>query len=232
MERLAEIARKTKETDIMITLNIDGRGAAKLDYPIGFMAHMLNTFARHGLFDIEVRADGDLEVDQHHLVEDTGIVLGQCFARALGDKRGIRRNGSCLFPMDETLARAAADISGRSFLFFEGQLSGAPLLAATRPDSPQTGLRLVGSGAGEAGFNFQTDTVEDFWQGFAGAAGCNLHLEILRGRSDHHKIEALFKAAARALRAACEYDERARDAIPSTKGSLGIPGFERPGVLV
>ena len=232
MERRVEIARKTTETDILLALNIDGRGEAKLDYPIGFMAHMLNTFARHGLFDIEIRAAGDLEVDQHHLVEDTGIALGQCFAKALGDKRGIRRNGSCLFPMDETLARAAVDISGRPFLFFEGQLSGAPLLAATRPDSPQTGLRLVTSGAGAEGFNFQTDTVEDFWQGFVNAAGCNLHLEILRGRSDHHKIEALFKAAARALRAACEYDERARNVIPSTKGSLGIPGFEGPGTLV
>jgi imidazoleglycerol-phosphate dehydratase len=232
VERKAEIARKTKETDITIALNIDGRGEAKLDYPIGFMTHMLNTFARHGLFDLEIRAAGDLEVDQHHLVEDTGIVLGQCFAKALGEKRGIRRNGSCLFPMDETLARAAADISGRPVLFFEGRLSGLPLLAATKQASPQAGRRLAASGSGEEVFNFQTDTVEDFWQGFVSAAGCNLHLEILRGRSDHHKIEALFKSAARALRAACEYDERARDAIPSTKGSLNIPGFEGPGVLV
>jgi imidazoleglycerol-phosphate dehydratase len=233
MERRAEIARKTKETDITIALNIDGEGEAKLDYPIGFMTHMLNTFARHGLFDLEIRASGDIEVDQHHLVEDTGITLGQCFAKALGDKRGIRRNGNCLFPMDETLALAAADISGRPFLFFEGRLSGMPMLAAPRPDSPQTGLRLVTSGAGEEVFNFQTDTVEDFWQGFVSAAGCNLHLEILRGRSEHHKIEAIFKAAARSLRAACEYDERARDAIPSTKGSLNIPGITGgPGVLV
>ncbi|MDR2480284.1 MAG: imidazoleglycerol-phosphate dehydratase HisB [Treponema sp.] len=223
MARCAEISRKTKETDITITLNIDGNGVAKLDYPIGFMGHMLNTFARHGLFDIGIKASGDIEVDLHHLVEDTGIVLGQCFAKALGDKRGIRRNGSCLFPMDETLARAAVDISGRPFLFFDGQLSGTPLVAA----APQTAC----GGSGDV-FHFQTDTVEDFWQGFVSTAGCNLHLEILRGRSDHHKIEALFKAAARSLRAACEYDERARDAIPSTKGSLGVPGFEGPGVLV
>jgi len=216
MSRTAEVSRKTKETSITIKLNLDGTGVAKLDYPIGFMAHMLNTFARHGLFDLEIDAKGDLEVDQHHLVEDTGIVLGQCFAKALGEKRGIRRNGSCLFPMDETLARAAVDISGRSFLFFDGQLGPAPLIAAA-DDTDKS-------------FQFQTDTIEDFWQGFTSAAGCNLHLEILRGRSDHHKIEALFKAAARSFRMACEFDERARDAIPSTKGSL--PGFDAPGVLV
>jgi len=214
MSRAAEIERKTKETDIKIKLNLDGTGLAKLDYPVGFMSHMLNTFARHGLFDIEVYARGDLEVDQHHLVEDTGIVLGQCFAKALGDKRGIRRNGSCLFPMDECLARAAADISGRPYLYFDGQLSGVPLVSAPENNAP---------------CDFQTDVIEDFWQGFAGAAGCNLHLEVLRGRSDHHKIEAIFKAAARALRCACEYDDRARDSIPSTKGSL--PGFDSPGVL-
>jgi len=216
MNRIAEVSRKTKETDISIKLNIDGTGIAKLDYPIGFMGHMLNTFARHGLFDLEITAKGDLEVDQHHLVEDTGIVLGQCFAKALGEKRGIRRNGDCLFPMDETLARAAVDMGGRSFLFFDGQLGAAPLIAVV-DDSDKP-------------FHFQTDTIEDFWQGFVGAAGCNLHLEIIRGRSDHHKIEALFKAAARALRCACEFDERARDLIPSTKGSL--PGFDAPGVLV
>jgi imidazoleglycerol-phosphate dehydratase len=169
------------------------------------MAHMLNTFGRHGLFDLTVKARGDLEVDQHHLVEDTGIVLGRCFAKAVGDKRGIRRAGSCLFPMDETLARAAADISGRPYLVFEAGLSGVPLVSGA-----------PGSGAA----SFQTDTVEDFWQGFAGAAGINLHLDILRGRSDHHKIEALFKAAARALREAVSADPRSPDLIPSTKGTL------------
>jgi len=216
MARIAEVERKTKETEIFIKLNLDGKGEAKLEYPVGFMAHMLNTFARHGLFDIEVRAKGDLQVDQHHLVEDTGIVLGQCFAKALGDKRGIRRSGSCLFPMDECLARAAVDISGRPFLFFDGQISGAPFVS-----TPENGTPV----------DFQTDVIEDFWQAFVSACGCNLHLEIIRGRSDHHKIEALFKAAARALRAACEIDDRARDSIPSTKGSL--PGlFDAPGVLV
>jgi len=204
MPRIAEIARKTKETDIKIKLNLDGKGTANLVYPIGFMTHMLNTFARHGLFDLEITASGDLEVDQHHLTEDTGIVLGQCFAKALGEKRGIRRCGSCLFPMDETLARAAVDISGRPFLYFDGQLSASPLI------STEDGKE----------YKFQTDVIEDFWQGFASAAGCNLHLEIIRGRSDHHKIEALFKAVARALRGACEIDERAQEIIPSTKGVI------------
>jgi imidazoleglycerol-phosphate dehydratase len=214
MSRTAEIERKTNETDIFIKLNIDGKGTAKLDYPVGFMTHMLNTFARHGLFDIEIRAKGDIEVDQHHLVEDTGIVLGQCFAKALGDKKGIKRNGNCLFPMDECLSRAAVDISGRPFLFFDGQLSGAPLIST--PDGTS--------------YDFQTDVIEDFWQGFVNSAGCNLHLEILRGRSDHHKIEAMFKAAAKSMRCACEIDERAKDSIPSTKGSL--PGLNTPTVLV
>ena len=215
MSRIGEIERKTKETDVFVKLNLDGKGDAKIVYPLGFMSHMLNTFARHGLFDIEVRAKGDLDVDQHHLVEDTGIVLGQCFAKALGDKRGVKRNGSCLFPMDETLACAAVDVSGRPFLYFEGQLSGTPLKSAQENGDQ---------------YDFQTDVIEDFWQGFVSAAGCNLHLEIIRGRSDHHKIEALFKAAARALRAACETDTRAKDVIPSTKGSL--PGFETQGVMV
>ncbi|MDR0760754.1 MAG: imidazoleglycerol-phosphate dehydratase HisB [Treponema sp.] len=205
MARTAEVKRTTRETDVFMRLDLDGRGEARLDYPIGFMAHMLNAFARHGLFDLEVRAVGDLEVDQHHLVEDTGIVLGRCFAQALGDKRGIGRSGSSLFPMDETLARAAADVSGRAFLVFNADLSGIP---------------LVSSPAGAGAASFQTDTVEDFWQAFVSAAGITLHLDILRGRSDHHKIEALFKAAARALREACGIDPRVEGRIPSTKGIL------------
>jgi imidazoleglycerol-phosphate dehydratase len=207
--RVGELRRTTKETDIAIKLNLDGDGEARLDCPVGFLVHMLNTFARHGLFDLELRCRGDLEVDQHHLVEDTGIVLGQGFARALGDRRGIRRNGSCLFPMDETLARAAVDISGRGFLVFSAGLSGMPLVSAVNG----------AAGSAETEF-FQTDTVEDFWQGFSSASGITLHLDVLRGRSDHHKIEALFKAAARALREACEIDPRSRDLIPSTKGIL------------
>jgi imidazoleglycerol-phosphate dehydratase len=204
VERIAEAGRVTGETDIRARVNLDGTGEAKLDTPIGFLNHMLHTFARHGAFDLEIRARGDLEVDQHHLVEDTGIVLGQVFGKALGDRRGIRRIGSCLFPMDETLARGAVDISGRPFLVFQGDLSGIPLVSA----------------ASGTAASFQTDTVEDFWRGFTTAAGLTLHLEILRGRSDHHKIEALFKAAARALREAAEPDPRLLDRVPSTKGVL------------
>jgi imidazoleglycerol-phosphate dehydratase len=163
---------------------------------------MAEAFAKHGLFDLEIRAKGDLCVDQHHLVEDTGIVLGQAFAKALADKRGIRRTGSCLYPMDETLARAAVDLSGRPFLHFDCGISGIPLVSAVE------------------GGTFQTDTMADFWQGFAFAAGCALHIDVLRGRSDHHRIEAVFKAASRALRDASEIDPRAPSAIPSTKGGL------------
>ncbi|MDR2210365.1 MAG: imidazoleglycerol-phosphate dehydratase [Spirochaetaceae bacterium] len=224
MERTAELHRKTGETDITLRLNLDGTGVLTQDYPIGFMAHMFSTFAKHGFFDLDIKARGDLEVDQHHLVEDTGIVLGQCFDRALGDKRGIRRVGSCLYPMDETLVRAAVDLSGRPFLVFNGDLSGIPLVAgAAFSPAPGGSPREYFSGA------FQTGTVEDFWHGFTGACGCALHLDVLRGRSDHHKIEALFKAAARALREACGIDPRGRDAIPSTKGVLASPGL--PGVL-
>ena len=213
--RYAELFRETKETSIKIKLDIDGIGEAKLNYPVGFMAHMLNTFARHGLFDLEISASGDLEVDQHHLIEDTGIVLGQCFTKALGEKRGIRRSGSCLYPMDETLARAVVDISGRPFLFFDGRFSSLPILSETLSAADASLYKFQTDT-----YKFQTDTIEDFWQGFVNAAGCNLHLEIIRGRSDHHKIEALFKAAARAFREACAIDERARDLIPSTKGIL------------
>jgi len=242
MSRTAEVERTTKETSIKIRLGLDGSGKAALDYPVGFMAHMLDTFARHGLFDLEVSATGDLHVDQHHLIEDTGIVLGACFAKALGEKRGILRNGSCLFPMDETLACAAVDLSGRPFLFFEGRLSGAPLVGTPREPLNKSAvpsafapcgaqMRLSSTDLIPIGLNqcfpcsFQTDAVEDFWQGFAGAAGCNLHLEVIRGRSDHHKIEAMFKAAARSLRAACGIDERARNLVPSTKGTLDGAGL-------
>ncbi|MDR2795157.1 MAG: imidazoleglycerol-phosphate dehydratase, partial [Spirochaetaceae bacterium] len=145
-----------------------------------------------------------------HLVEDTGITLGQAFSKALAGKKGIRRVGSCLYPMDETLVRAAVDLSGRPYLCFDGKISGIPLVSAG-PDG--------------GSFPFQTDTVADFWHGFTCAAACTLHIDTLRGRSDHHKIEALFKAAARALREACESDPRALDAIPSTKGCLAPPVY-------
>jgi imidazoleglycerol-phosphate dehydratase len=210
--RSAEIKRATRETDITVRLNLDGTGEARLEYPVGFMFHMLNTFAKYGHFDLEIKAAGDLWVDQHHLVEDTGIVLGQCFDKALGDRLGIRRNGFCLFPMDETLARAVVDVSGRACLVFEAGLSGIPLVSVSGGVQAQDGFR-----AGQS--SFQTDTVEDFWQGFVRGSMVTLHLDILRGRSDHHKIEALFKAAARALREACEIDGEAVG-IPSTKGVI------------
>jgi imidazoleglycerol-phosphate dehydratase len=168
MSRQAEIRRTTKETNIYVKLNLDSNRTAKLDYPIGFMKHMLNTFAKHGLFDIEIQAIGDIDVGQHHLVEDTGIILGQCFAKALGDKRGIVRCGYYLFLMDETLARVAVDVSGRGFLVFEADLTGIPLVSN--------------------GYSFQTDTVTDFWQSFTTVAGLTLHLDILRGRSDHPRF--------------------------------------------
>jgi imidazoleglycerol-phosphate dehydratase len=189
--RISEIHRTTRETDILIRLDLDGTGEAVLNYPAGFMAHMLETFARHGLFDLTVQGRGDLQVDNHHLFEDTGIVLGQCFAQALGEKRGIHRAGFCLFPMDETLSRAAVDLSGRPFLVFE-----VPLVSEAM------------------------NAIEDFWHGFVTGAACTLHLDILRGRSDHHKVESLFKAAARALREAVSLDPRAIESIPSTKGVL------------
>jgi imidazoleglycerol-phosphate dehydratase len=208
--RTAAVERVTKETSIAMKLNLDGRGEAKLDYPIGFMAHMISAFAKHGLFDIEIKASGDLEVDQHHLVEDSGLVFGQCFAKALGERRGIRRVGSCLFPMDETLARAAVDISGRPYLVFDADLSGEGSENAAGKHAADTG-----------GFpGFQADTVQDFWQAFVSTSGITLHLDILRGRSCHHKIEALFKAASRALREACAIDLSSPDQIPSTKGVI------------
>jgi len=206
----------------MMKLNLDGTGTAKLEYPIGFMAHMLASFAKHGLFDIEIRAKGDLEVDQHHLVEDTGIVLGQCFSQALGERRGIRRVGSCLYPMDEALVRSAVDISGRPYLVFNEEF---PVLPGGNPaGNPAENLteNPVGNAADIAAEipGFQVDTVQDFWQAFVSGAGITLHLDVLRARSCHHKIESLFKAAARSLREACEIDPRGSDSIPSTKGVI------------
>jgi imidazoleglycerol-phosphate dehydratase len=203
MERFADIKRKTKETDIAVKLNLDGTGITKLEYPIGFFKHMLDSFAHHGLFDIEMTAAGDLEVDQHHLIEDTGILLGRAFSQALGNKEGIKRTGSCLYPMDETLARAAVDLSGRPFFVCEYGTGGSP----------------------ENNSSFQADTIIDFWQAFSANAVCTIHLDILRGRSGHHKIEAMFKAAARALRDAVEIDIRAPERIPSTKGILDKGGL-------
>lgn len=203
--RAASVTRKTAETDIELLLCLDGSGECAVESPIGFLTHMLSAFCKHGLFDLRGRTAGDLDVDQHHLVEDTGIALGTAFAQALGDCRGIYRAGHFLYAMDETLARAAVDFGGRSFLVSNFELSGTPLVLRQ-----QDGSELY----------FQCDTFEDFWQGFVSNAKCSLHLDIVRGRSDHHKMEALFKAAARALRDAVAVDPRRRGAIPSTKGVI------------
>ena len=196
MKRVSEIERNTKETRISATLNIDGTGNAKIQTPIGFFNHMLEAFAKHGLFDIELKADGDLEVDQHHLVEDCGIVLGQVFKKALGDKRGINRAGYFVYPMDEALAVVAVDIGGRSYLQFDAEFK----------------RRLCGE--------LDTDLIEDFFHGFTVNAGANVVVRMPFGRSDHHKIEATFKAFAKSMKMACSIDPRAIEKIPSTKGII------------
>jgi imidazoleglycerol-phosphate dehydratase len=201
--RAARVERKTGETEIALELNLDGTGRCDVSCPIGFLGHMLASFCKHGMFDLSGGLRGDLEVDQHHLVEDAGIVLGQAFDRALADRAGIHRAGFFVYPMDETLARAAVDFGGRPYLVASLGLSGVPLVSG-----------------GDQSSAFQTDTVEDFWQGFVSGARCNLHLDVLRGRSDHHKIEAVFKAAARAIRSAVAVDTRAGGQVPSTKGTL------------
>ncbi|MDP8256792.1 MAG: imidazoleglycerol-phosphate dehydratase HisB [Candidatus Alcyoniella australis] len=196
MERTAEIERNTKETRIALSLNLDGDGSSQINVPIGFMEHMLETMARHGLFNITLKARGDLHVDSHHLVEDLGIVLGQAFDRALGERRGIRRAAHFLFPMDDSLAQAAVDLSGRSYLVYK--------------------VEFMGTRSGE----LELDLLRDFFRSFSEHARLNLHLALFYGDNDHHSAEALFKALARALRAAVELDPRAADQVPSTKGSL------------
>lgn len=196
MARIATIQRKTKETQIQLRLNLDGRGKSEISTGIPFFDHMLDLVTRHGGFDLRLKATGDLHVDQHHTVEDVGITLGEAVAAALGNKRGILRAGYFLMPMDETLAVAAVDFGGRSFCVIKAKFSAAK----------------VGG--------FQTDLVEDFFQGFAQAARANVHLRVLYGRSSHHQVEALFKAFARALRFAVSRDKRLRHVLPSTKELL------------
>ena len=195
MTRRAQIERKTSETAIRIDLTIDGRGESSIATKIPFFDHMLTLFARHSLVNLDVQADGDIEVDFHHTVEDTGIALGQAFAQALGEKRGIRRYGWALLPMDETLARVVVDFSGRPFLEYR-----APQAVAS-----------IGA------FAFQL--VEEFLRGFAVHAGTNLHVEILYGRDAHHMAEAIFKGLAKAVDQACQLDPRV-EGVPSTKGTL------------
>lgn len=194
--RSATVNRKTRETQIKMRLDLDGSGDCKIDTELGFLTHMLETFAKHGLFDLEAKVKGDLHVDQHHTVEDAGIVLGMVFKKTLGDKAGIQRAGFFNFPMDEALARVALDISGRPFLRWDVTFTH----------------QLVGE--------LEIGLFEDFFLGMTNALGMNLHIEVPYGRSDHHKIEAVFKAVARAMRMACTNEPRLRNKVLSTKGVL------------
>jgi len=194
--RSATIERITRETQIRGSLKIEGRGRYDISTGVRFLDHMLELFARHGGFDLTLHARGDLDVDQHHTVEDTGIVLGQLFAKALGERKGINRAGYFVLPMDETLAVVAVDLGGRPYLVYEDRVR----------------TRLVG--------DLQSELLEDFFHGFVTHAGANLHAKVLYGRSNHHKVEAIFKCFARAMRYACSKDARLKDELPSTKGLL------------
>jgi imidazoleglycerol-phosphate dehydratase len=194
--RRARIHRTTNETDVRIALTIEGHGRAKVNTGIRFLDHMMELFARHGVFDLELQAAGDLDVDQHHTVEDVGIVLGEAFTAALGSKRGILRAGYFVMPMDETLGVAAVDFGGRSIAVVDTKVS----------------TRLVG--------DLQSELVTDFFDGFSRGAKANVHIKTIYGRSNHHKIEALFKAFARSLRVACSKDKQLGRMLPSTKGLL------------
>jgi len=195
-ERIGIVERNTTETKISLRLNIDGKGSYVVSTGIRFFDHMLELFTRHGGFDLQLKCIGDLDVDQHHTVEDVGIALGEAFAEALGDKKGILRAGYFVMPMDETLAIAAVDLSGRVAYVVDDQV-----------DVPVVG-------------DLQSELVVDFFEGFARGARANVHVKVMYGRSNHHKIEAIFKAFARALRGACSRDERMRELLPSTKGLL------------
>ena len=194
--RNATVTRTTAETDITVEIDLDGTGTYDNDTGVGFFDHMLDQLARHSLIDMKVRAKGDLHIDDHHTVEDTGIALGQALAKALGDKRGIRRYGACLLPMDDALVRAALDLSGRPYMVWHVALP-----------TPRIGT-------------FDTELVREFFQAFSTHGGITLHVDALHGINSHHIAEAAFKAVARALREAVETDPRKADAIPSTKGAL------------
>ena len=194
--RMADITRRTAETDITLKLNLDGTGASDIDTGVGFLDHMLTLFAAHGRFDLTVKCEGDTEVDDHHTVEDVGICLGQAFAIALGDKRGICRYGQTILPMDEALILTAADLSGRAYLGYALEIP----------------TEKVGT--------FDTELVKEFFLAFVRCAAVTLHIRQMAGENSHHIIEGTFKSVARTLRAAVAVDEKCRDAIPSTKGVL------------
>jgi len=195
--RKAEISRKTTETNVKVSVNLDGNGTYAVKTGVGFFDHMMEQLARHSLIDIVLETKGDLHIDDHHTVEDSGIALGQAVAKALGERKGIRRYGACDLPMDETLSRCAIDVSGRPFLVFKVNFPHAK----------------IGT--------FDTELVREWFQAFAMNAGITLHIENAYGANSHHIAEASFKALARALRAAVEIDPRQADRIPSTKGTLG-----------
>ncbi|MCD8340923.1 MAG: imidazoleglycerol-phosphate dehydratase HisB [Clostridiales bacterium] len=194
-ERIGAVERNTKETKISLTLNLDGTGSSRIETGIGFFNHMLEGFARHGLFDLDVTCDGDLAVDCHHSIEDTGIVLGTAIREAVGDKKGIRRYGSCILPMDEALVLCAVDLSGRPYLVYDAAFTN----------------QSIGG--------MDTQMAKEFFYAISYAAGMNLHIKVLYGENDHHIMEAMFKAFAKALDAATQVDPRIQDVL-STKGSL------------
>lgn len=206
--RSSEINRKTAETDISLKLNIDGSGKFDIDTGSGFFNHMLELFTRHGRFDMTVKCDGDSDVDYHHTVEDIGIVMGQAFKQALGDKKGIKRYGSMMLPMDEALILVALDISGRSYLVYDVELPAMKVF----DDSDETKTMMAGA--------FDSELAEEFLVAFSRELGLTLHVKKLAGKNTHHIIEATFKGLARALAKACSIDEKFADEIPSTKGSL------------
>ena len=194
--RTAKVERNTRETQIAGSLKIEGKGRYEITTGVRFLDHMLELFAKHGGFDMTLKATGDLDVDQHHTVEDAGIVIGQLFSEALGDRKGINRAGYYVVPMDETLAVVAVDLGGRPYIVYKDKVK----------------TRLVG--------DLQAELLEDFFHGFTTHAGANLHAKVLYGRSNHHKVEAIFKCWARAMKFACSKDARLKDELPSTKGLL------------
>jgi imidazoleglycerol-phosphate dehydratase len=196
MPRKTSFQRKTKETDVKIELNIDGKGRTNILTPIPFLSHLLDNFGRHGLFDLKIKAKGDIEIDQHHTVEDIGIVLGEAFKKALGDKRGINRAGYFVFPLDEALSVMAIDISGRAFLNFDCKFK----------------KEKIG--------DLDSDLIKEFFWGFVRHLEATMHIRVLYGENEHHKAESIFKAFGKAMKMACSKDKRILEELPSTKGLI------------
>ncbi len=196
MSRNASLHRKTKETDIKIALNIDGKGKTDISTPIPFLNHLLDNFARHGLFDLKIKARGDIEIDQHHTVEDIGICLGEVFKKALGDKKGINRTGYFVFPLDEAVSVVAVDISGRAFLNFDCKFKKAKI------------------------GDLDSDLIKEFFWGFVRHLEATLHIRVLYGENEHHKAESIFKAFGKAMKVSCSKEKRILKELPSTKGLI------------